>query len=237
MTAEAQTEDLGGNDFDTIYSQYVDLPGNSDGEAIDTFEVTPGVNLGDQTLVVSELPPSGDYASMTCFTNRMSGRKVSTFPGSLHITATVNTTGPCKDFATISNPVISLTLPAGFSFADKGKSPTAHVFVGPAGGGFDFHYPVTFTEVTSLVKQTVSGQTDTVDLSNLDLGLGKGVIPSGDTIYVRAHAVYTKSTVSPDGTPFVFTTSTTAGLAGGTSTGSESQTVVASSLCVDGNLP
>jgi hypothetical protein len=235
--AVAHTVDLGDKDFDPITSvHYVDNKGNDIGEATDTFTVLPGISLEDQTTVVSELPPSGDYAPMSCFTSTQSGRKVSTFPGSLHITATVNTTGPCAGFGTISGTVITLTLPEGFKFDTTGNSPAAHVFVGPAASGFDYHNPSTFQEVTSLIpKPSASGQTVTVDLSNLNLNQGPGVIPSSDTIYVRAHAVFSGSAPAADGTPYVFTTSTGSTLPGiGSTTNSSSQTVTASSACVNG---
>lgn len=161
---------------------------------------------------------------------------MNTFPGSLHITATVNTTGPCAGFGTITDTVITLTLPTGFKFDVTGASPAAHVFVGPAVSGFDFHNPTTLAEVTSLIPKPVvsdSGQTVTVNLSALDLGQGTGVIPSSDTIYVRAHSVFSGSSVPADGTQYVFGTRTTSTLTGiGSTTDSSSQTVTASSACV-----
>jgi hypothetical protein len=237
-TAVANTVDLGLNPFDPISS--VDTPlDHPPGYAQDAFTVEPGISLEDQTQVVSELPPSGDYAPMSCFTSTTAKNgKVNTFPGSLHITATVNTTGPCAGFGTISGTVITLTLPAGFKFDVSGASPAAHVFVGPAASGFDFHYPVTLAEVTSLIpKPVVLGQTVTVDLSGLNLGQGAGVIPSSDTIYVRAHSVFSGSSLPADGTQYVFLTSTTSNLEGigGSTTNSSSQTLTALSTCVNGN--
>jgi len=231
--AVANTVDLGGNPFAQINS--VDTADNKPaGSASDTFQVEPGILLSDQTQVVSEF--SGDYSTMSCFTSGTSGRKVTTFPGSLHITATVNTTGPCSGFGTISGTIITLTLPVGFSFDTTGASPAAHVFVGPAASGFDLHNPQTLAEVTGLIsKPKISGQTVTIDLSTLNLGQGVGVLPSSDTIYVRAHAVFSGGSVPADGTQYVFTTSTTSTLPGlGSTTNTSSAIVTASSACVNG---
>jgi len=237
-SAAANTLDLGLNPFDQIFSQdYADNKGNDSGGATASFQVDPGIYLSDQTLVVSELPPSGDYAPMSCFTSQQSGRKVTTFPGSLHLTATVNTTGPCAGFGTISGTVITLKVPTGFSFDTTGASPAAHVFIGPSASGFDFHNPTTLAEVTNLIpKPKAVGSVVTVDLSNLNLGQGPGVIPSSDTIYVRAHAVFTGGSVPSDGTEFVFTTSTTSTLPTiGASTNTSTATLTKSSACVNGN--
>jgi hypothetical protein len=94
-------------------------------------------------------------------------------------------------------------------------------------------------EVTSLISTpTVSGQTVTVDLGSLNLGLpdaAAGVIPSGYTIYVRAHAVFSGGLVPDNGTQYVFTTSTTANLSGiGLAKSSSFQRITASSACVNG---
>jgi hypothetical protein len=221
-SAVANTVDLGGNPFAQISS--VAYAGPPVGGATDTFEVLPGLALESQTFVVSELPPNGDYAPMSCFTAQPSGRKISTFPGSLHIAAVVNTTGPCAGFGTISGTTIRLTLPAGFSFDKTGNSPAAHVFVFPAAGGFDYHYPDPASEVTNLIpKPQVSGQVVTVDLSSLNLGGGAGVIPATDTIYVRAHAVFTGGSVPADDAPYSFNTSVTSTIGGvGVTTASSS---------------
>lgn len=243
--AVAHTVDLGGFGgvpFDPLSSQdYTDNKGNDSGGAIDTFQVLPGIALEDQTQVVSELVPGSppEYAPMTCFSSTTAKNgKVTTFPGSLHITATVNTIGPCIGVDNISGTVITLTLPVGFKFDVTGASPHAHVFIGPAASGFDFHYPQTLSEVTSLIPNPViSGQSVTVDLSNLDLGLGAGVIPASDTIYVRAHSVFSGTSAPGDNTQYVFTTSATSKLAGDTepTIASSSQTVTALSACVNGN--
>ena len=213
----ANTVDLLGNPFAPIPTA-----------TPDTFTVDPGLFLQSQTLVVSELPPVGDYSEMTCFSSTLGGsgtqRKVNLAPGSLHITATVKTTGPCSGFGMINNPKISLTLPAGFVFADTGSSPVAHVFVGNSAPGFDLHYPVTLTEVTgSIPKSAISanGPTVTVDLSSLKItsqsaGSVPGSIPSNYTIYVRAHAVPDPNlaAIPLDGTQYHFYTNVQADLPG-----------------------
>jgi hypothetical protein len=180
------------NAVDLLGNPFAPIPTST----TESFTVDPGLFLQTQTLVVSELPPTGDYSEMACFSGTLGGpnkTKVNLSPGSLHLTATVKTTGPCSGFGTIDNPKITLTLPPDFVFADSGASPVAHVFVGPSALGFDMHYPSTMTEVTaSLPKAIVNGQTVTVDLSGLQLSspanLGRGQIPSNHTIYVRVHA-------------------------------------------------
>jgi hypothetical protein len=228
VSGTANTVDLASNAFAPI------MVGSAD-----VFSVDQGQYLQAQTLVVSELPSSGDYAPMTCFSSTLANKKVTTLPGSLNITATVNTTGPCSGFSTISNSKVSLTLPPGFAFA-AASGPKAQVFIGPAGNGFDLHYPQSLTEVTALIPATaivVSGQTVIVDLSQLSLPqLGPGVIPSGDTIYVRARAVFSDTAVPANGTQYTFHTSTTASVPGvGITTGDSYQVVAASSACVNGN--
>jgi hypothetical protein len=203
------------------------------------FVVDAGLFLEDQTVVVSELPPDGDYAPMTCFSAKQAGRNVNTSPGTLHLTAVVNTAGPCAGFSEIRNTVVSLTLPPEFSLLDTGASPSAHVFVGPAVSGFDWHNPQTLTEVTARIPKAaiaVSGQTVTVDLSQLDLGGGPGVIPSSDTIYVRVHAAYSSGALPIEGTAYMFSTSTTATLPGiGTATNASFTGVTAAAACITGN--
>lgn len=234
--AVASTVDLGGNPFSTIQSVDVPGSGNSGGSAVDTFTVTPGFSLLSQSLVVSELPPSGDYAPMSCFSSGTSGRKVTTFPGSLHLTTVLNSTGQCAGITNISGASVTLTLPFGFSFDVTGGSPAAHVFRIAAGsGGFDYHYPGPEL-VLPKSKISINGQTLTVDLSGVDFGLGVGVIPSADSIYVRAHAVFTGSTVPADGTQYVFQTGSSANLGGNSIlTASSQQVVTASQACVNGN--
>ncbi len=166
-----------------------------------TFTVTPGIFLSSQTGVVSQLT-TGDYGIDQCFNSTANARgKLTSNPGSVHITATINSTGPCAGFGTYAPNQVVLTLPAGFSFADSGKSPTAHVFMGT--GGFDLHNPTTspfWSEITGL-PQTVSGLTDTINLTSL------GNIPSDVTIYVRAHAVYTGPGVAAADQTFLFSSS------------------------------
>jgi hypothetical protein len=57
-----------------------------------------------------------------------------------------------------------------------------------------------------------------------------------DTIYVRAHAVFSGSTVPADGTTYIFSTSTTSLLPGiGSTTNGSSSVLTASAACVGGN--
>jgi hypothetical protein len=230
VSAVANTVDLASNAFSAIGAA------NSD-----SFRVDQGQFLQNQTLVVSELPSSGDYAPMTCFSSTLQSKKIVTSPGSLYLTATANTTGACSGFSTISKPRVSLTLPVGFSFANT-TGPKAQVFAGPAGSGFDLHYPQSLVDVTNLIPATAiagSGQTVTVDLSQLNvaqLNAVAGVLPSGHTIYVRARAIFTGTAVPAQGTQFAFLSSTTAGLPGiGAITSDSNQIVTASTACVNGN--
>jgi hypothetical protein len=221
-TATVNTVDLG-------LSSYSPITTNAD-----TFTVNPGLFLEDQTTVVSDLGLEG-YGTMTCFSSTTAKNgKVNTNPGSLHIAAVVNTTGPCAGFGSYSGGSVTLTLPNGFKFDVTGASPAAHVYFVPAGtNGFDYHYP---GPELAVPKPVVSGQSVTVDLSSVDVGSGPGVIPSNATIYVRAHAVFSASPAPADGTLYVFTTSTTANLAGiGVTTNASSQTITASSACIAGN--
>jgi hypothetical protein len=231
--------DLGGLPFDPV-------PGSN----TDSFTVIPGTYLKDDTLVLAEMP-GGDYRPMSCFSSTLAanGRKVNTSPGSLHLTATVNTTGPCAGFQSISNTQVTLNIPPGFVTADSGAAPKAHIFIGPSATGFDYHYPQTLAEVTSLLpKAAISvtgdatiGQTVKVDLSMLDLSGDKTApaIPSSDTIYVRVHAIYAPATIAlpPDGATYPFSTSTSSVLPGGIGmqTNSSTQTITALQACRDGN--
>jgi hypothetical protein len=189
ITSDASTVDLGNQP----YSPLTATGG--------TFVVTPGIFLSSATGVVSQLT-NGDYGIDACFNSSANARgKLTSNPGSVHITATIDTTGPCAGFATYVPGQVVLTLPAGFIFADTGKSPTAHVFIGT--GSLDLHNPTespAWSEVTGLI-QTVSGLTDTIDLSSL------GSIPSSTTIYVRAHAVYAGPGVAPADSVFTFSSS------------------------------
>jgi hypothetical protein len=198
----------------------------------ESWSVLPGEFLQDDTTVVSELGPNLDYAEMTCFNSTLGGpggnQKVNASPGTLHLTATINTTGDCAGFGSITfapttpgGPApVSLTIPPGFSFDANGGSPLAHIFTGPAAKGFDLHYPVTLTEVTGLLPKSaifispVDFQTVIVDISQLDLGFGKGVVPASNTIYVRAHARFSGLSLPADGTRYTFSTSTSAILPG-----------------------
>jgi hypothetical protein len=204
------------------------------------FDVNPGLFLKDQTTIVSELPPDGDYAPMSCFSSTQGPRNIiNTSPGSLHISATVNTTGPCAGFSNITRTSVRLDLPVYFSYLDSGSSPKAHIFIGPAAAGFDLHNPVTLKEVTAMIPKADivdSGVTLTVDLSHLDLGLGPGVIPSSNTIYVRAHVGYSGTALPAEGTPYSFRTTTSATSPRmGSVTDSSYKTVYANSACVSGS--
>jgi hypothetical protein len=247
----ANSADLAGNPFPPVSSANTE-----------SWTVLPGESLEDDTTVVSELGPNLDYAEMTCFSTTLGGpagnQKVNASPGTLHITATINTMGDCAGFGTITfTPYtpgglapVSLTIPAGFSFMTSGNSPAAHVFIGPAAKGFNLHYPVTLTEITlpnsAFINPGGDLQTLIVDLSAADLGLGKGVVPANNTIYVRAHARFSWGSVPLDGTRYTFSTSTSAILPGmpGPMTAGSSQDVYALpavettsyKACVDGNF-
>jgi hypothetical protein len=202
MKVELNTKDLCGNNFPTITKYPAEANNNPSG----TFEVLNPVQLGIITHVVSEFP-NGEYGIDECFTSVASKKKITNNPGSVHIAAVVTSTAPTG----ITNPVIALTLPEGFTFLLTGQSPAAHVFVGVPAGGFDFHYPDPLVEVTA--SAVISGQATqimTVDLSNVDVGLGAGVIPQEDTIYIRAHAIYTGPGAALTDSEYVFTTAVTA---------------------------
>jgi hypothetical protein len=238
VTSVANTVDAGSYPFEPVVSS-----------TVDTFDVDPGLLLQDQTLAVSQMSPTGGYGAMSCFSSTLANRNLNTAPGSVHITATINTLGECASLSTITNPKVSMTLPAGFSFASSGNSPDAHIFVGESEPGFDLHYPETMKEVTSLAKAgiAVSGQTVTVDLSKVDLSkagigptptLGTGVFPASYTIYVRARATFTGTVVPADNTAYIFNTNTSAVLPGiGQITSESSQTITALQACVNGNPP
>lgn len=214
MRLETNTEDLCGNPFAAIVMDPAGTTGQNPPPASQgnnpsgTFEVLSPVELSTVTHIIGPLPPNGDYSFEQCFTTKGNPKKLIVNPGSAHIAAVVNATVPdtCEE-ASITNPTIKLTLPAGFSFYLTGGSPAAHVFVGEA-AAFDFHDPETdgLLEVTDAAL--ISGQltqTITVDLSNVDVGFGPGQIPTSDTIYVRAHTRYTGSDPTPHG-QFTFLT-------------------------------
>jgi hypothetical protein len=203
------------------------------------FVVSPGLYVEDQTSVLAESPVDGSYAPMACFSSAPSGRTVNTTPGSIYVTATVNTSGPCSGFSSMNNAAVSLILPPDFVLLNNGVSGKARVFVGPAANGFDLRDPQTLTDLTPRLPKTAvtfSGQTVTVDFSQIDIGFGLGVLPSNYTIYIRTHTAYSSEVLPADGTPYVFTTSTTAALPGiGMVTNASSKTITASSACVSGN--
>jgi len=108
--------------------------------------------------------------------------------------------------------------------------------IAAGGGGFDYHYPGPEVTVPKGMITGSSGQTLTVDLSSVDFGSGPGVIPSADSIYVRAHAVFNGTSIPDNGTPYVFSTGCSANLTGiGPTSASSTQTVTANSGCVNGN--
>jgi hypothetical protein len=224
VAAVAKTVDLAGNAYDDLAT------------AGNTFNVTPGSLLSSQTMVLSQLA-NGDYGGDQCFTSSANSRgKLTNAPGSVHIASQITTTGPCAGFSTFTPSQAVLTLPTGFAFADTGKSPPAHVFMGTGAPG-DLHNPNTpgWTEVTALVRQSVSGLVNTIELSGL------GSLPSTTGLYIRAHAVYTGPGAVPPDSLFVFTTSASATTGGGTPLSNTStQSIVgnpSAQVCIDGNYP
>ena len=138
---DADTQDLCGNAFPEITKDPAEThDGLSGNDPSGTFEVLSPVELGDITAVLSQ-PSSGDYGFDQCFTSAVAKKKLTNNPGSVHIAAVVTSTVPssCENL-TIANPIITLTLPAGFSFLRTGVSPAAHVFIG-ATTGFDYRDP------------------------------------------------------------------------------------------------
>ncbi|MGE5446335.1 MAG: hypothetical protein ACM3SR_17350 [Ignavibacteriales bacterium] len=205
LAATIDTQDLCGDAYPTI-----NLTG-------DPFTVTPGVELTAQTGVLSQLT-TGDYGIDQCFVDsvKQTGKKliVNNTPGSVHIDTIITTAGPCAGIGTIAGVTLTLTIPplandlSGFAYDTTGASPNAHIFVGDGSAGFDLHNGTPLSEVT--VPQTTSSQTITIDLSNLNIGSGPGVIPASYTIFVRAHARFNAFAVTdqpgPD-TPFKFSSS------------------------------
>jgi len=234
MALKTNTQDICGNDFpqnikDPAGTTGQQPPPASQGNDISgMFEVLPAVELSTVTHLLGPLPPNGDYDFEQCFTSFGNKRKLITNPGSVHIAAIVNATVPSSCEATfISNPTVTLKLPVEFSFLLTGNSPAAHVFIGEATSGFDFHYP-NFDGLQEITDSAIiSGETTktiTVDLSNVDVGFGPGQIPSSYTIYVRAHSQYTASVIAAQNQLFTFTTG--AG-AGGGLTASDTETLIA----------
>ncbi len=197
------TQDLCGDSFNPIV-----LDGGS-------LEVIPGLQLQNQTLVLSELA-NGDYDLTACFTKFL---QLNSIPGTFHIAGITTTTGPCAGTDSIGGVKITLTLPAGFTYVLSGKSPLAHVFIGDANlaNGFDLHDPTpAFVEVTALVSITQSGNTVTIDLSKL--GDLKGML-----IYTRAHCMPIKiQTVNAD-TSCAFTSNSTVNRVNGVPTSMSAQ--------------
>lgn len=240
-----------------LHTATVDLCGGDNSPAdidLGTFSVTPGVSLSAQTVVVSEFasgPLAGDYGLSECFTTA-NGNPT---PGTVHVTSTLTTSGPCANFGTISGVSDTINLDPGFSFTLSGNSPVAHVYMGVA-PGFDFKTGAPLVEVTGEVKQlpakklTSSTTFQTLDLSKVNLddfpalvtanggpfGLGPGVFPSNFTIFATAHARYngTNPTNPPPAGPtdVIYTFSSSANA---TSSSGDALTGNTSSATVDGN--
>lgn len=236
VEAEGDTQDLCGNSFDPIGPN----PAQTDpcGKGIDpntgltqcgndktgTFQVTPGVQLEDQTGVVSQLT-NGDYGIDQCFASAQANRKVVNTPGSVHITSILTSTGPCASLTTLTDPVITLTLPPGFKFDKTGGSPLAHVFVG-SGTGFDLHSGAPLTEITSPSVSISSPSTDLAGNISITVSL-TGSFPADGTIYVRAHAIYSAPSPASSNQTFTFSTSATTGSDAGQLSNSSSYSIVA----------
>jgi hypothetical protein len=195
LTAKLDSNDLCGNPEYTV------------SDSSKTFNVTAGMNLQSQTIVVSEFP-DGEYDFNRCFTSTQVNKKINNSPGYVHITEEVTSAGPCADLMDLTGVKLTLTLPDGFTFAVSGRSPAAHVFVFNAGPGYDYHYPP--NEVTSQVLQTRGTQVVTIDLSNVNVGFGVGKIPSNWTIFARAKASNTDKDLPSASESFLFKTSATA---------------------------
>jgi hypothetical protein len=159
----------------------------------ETFKVIAGAELVTETVVLSQLD-SGDYDLLNSFRTSADGKK--TAPGSMHIgTAVSGGAGQCARQNSFSNVVVKLLIPKGFIRLQTGNSPLAHVFIGEASNGFDYHEGVPLIEVTGLTKLEESidlnGNTVvTADLTQLNIGYGNGVFPNSYKIYVRSHIKY-----------------------------------------------
>ncbi len=248
MKLEADTKDLCGNDFSPIIKDPAKTDDGASGNDITgTFELLPAITLSDETLVLSEFP-TGDYGIDQCFTSAEPKKKVVSNPGTVHVASILNVTVPegCEA-TTVSGLSIKLTVPAGFSFYHTGPSPYAHVFIGEA-TEFNLHTGLPLTEYTSSavtsspVSDGSGGYYLTVDLSNIDVGSGAGVIPSSDTVFVRAHAIWASTSPAPGDGSFVFSDSATAN--SGDLTASSTATIISNptcegasnAVCVDGTF-
>ena len=249
MMVEADPQDLCGNSFAPL----IDDPaathdGASGNDKSGTFEILANAATGlqDTVGVLSEFP-TGDYGVDQCFTSALARKKVVSNPGTVHIDTIISADNGCGDGgggATISNVQITLNLPNGFKYYRTGASPLAHIFIGapnltPA-PGFDLHSGTPLVEVTDAVIITqVSSTVATLDLSNVDVGLGAGVVPAGDTIFTRAHAIWASTTV-PAGADqtLTFANSATADSDQGPLSASSSYGIVSNPSvgCIDGLL-
>lgn len=241
---EADTKNLCGGDYAAIIADPAKTHGGDSGnDTSGTFRVVGAPPpLHDQTLVLSEFP-TGDYGIDQCFTNQLQSHpsKVVNDPGTVHIASIITATPPsCADTTpsnTFSNTMITLDLPSGFAWYRTGNSPLAHVFVGQPSTpppGFDLHSGYPLTEVTSSAQiNQVSLTEATVDLSSVDVGLGPGVIPDDDVVFVRAHAIWALSTpAGPDGT-YTFTDSVTATIGSQSYDASSSVDITSNPTCVN----
>lgn len=199
------TFDLCGNSWGTINSS-----------SSPTFEVIEApVSCTNQAVVTAPLTgtledggPVG-YELVDCFNTMMTtGKKpkVVSYPGTVHVGIIVKTF--CGGEDDLQNAKITLEFPPNFSLECTGRSPAIHVFAGIADSpdlldpqyenGFYFHSGSPLMEITGLIKAaggiTLEGSavcenaTGVVaDLTGVDVGFGAGIIPTGWTIYARAH--------------------------------------------------
>jgi hypothetical protein len=177
-----------------------------------TFEVIPAVSLPVETLVLSELPLTGDYGIDECFNNALVSRKVNGTPGSVHLAAVVNPTvvggGACA--ASISGVAVQLTLDNNFKYDRTGNSPAAHVFVGAGSNGFDLHNAAPLVEVTTAPGVVITAPPKNTNGGTITVNLGSMVIPVGSTIYIRAHAIWSQPFQAPSDSSYVFSSSASA---------------------------
>ncbi len=244
VSSHVSSDDICGNH--NIYTADAD---NNGAKTFNVTGVAAGYSLSVTTGVVAELPPDFGYGIEQCFLSSLSNKKVTNIPGTSHITSVIglaNSCGGAPDPSVYWKPTEALlTIPAGFSFSDTGKSPRAHVFIGPGDPGFDYHYPTSdpsWTEVTSLVKQTNNPMTDDIDFTTAAfLAAYPNGIPGNYEIYIRAHVAYTGlSPVTAASGNYTFFSSATATDPTNTSqSGQDDYVVVANpttQVCVNGTL-
>lgn len=236
-------------------SAYDVAASNNDSISFEVTGTSGGIALHVQTGVVSVLLPAGGYGIAECFVSTDTTQKrkiiINNNPGTVHITSIINLADTCGggtvDPAVKYTPAsVVLTVPEGFSFSDTGRSPRAHVFIGPADPGFDLHYPSSdpnWTEITDLVRQINGASTDTIDFATAAFKAAYPDGVSGDqTIYIRAHAQYSRTDAAA-GSPetFVFGSQATGTDSDGNDldSGLETYDLIAnptSEQCVDGTL-